>query len=299
MKFILILCFCALAFAESIESRNKELRRTNEVLLETLRELAVGEDTYTDVMNDESALASAQKYTVQSSGKCQTMDGKDPKYKFYGGEANCEDRCNKDSNCYGYSKSNSNNCLIWTQRDIRGGGNQWGGANCHIKNISPNTYTVHSNGKCQTMDGKDPKYKYYGGEPKCEDRCNNDANCYGYSLSRYNNCLIWTQSDIKGRGNAWAGAGCHIKNLGQVYTTHTSGKCQTLDGKDPKYKYYGTAPDCEERCNKDSNCYGYSLSRYNNCLLWTQRDIKGGGNQWAGADCHIKGTELAVGEIEG
>merc|ERR1719383_984436 len=35
-------------------------------------------------MNDESALADAQKYTVQSSGKCQTMDGKDPKYKFYG-----------------------------------------------------------------------------------------------------------------------------------------------------------------------------------------------------------------------
>jgi len=294
MKFILALCFCALAFAESIESKNQQLRRTNEVLLETLRELAVGEDTYTDVdvMNDErvyeTALASSQTYTVHSSGKCQTMDGKDPKYKYYGGERNCEDKCNKDSNCYGYSLSNYGNCLIWTQRDIRGGGNQWGGADCHIKNINEVTYTVHSSGKCQTMDGKDPKHKYYGSDRNCEDRCSKDNNCYGYSLSRYNNCLIWTQRDIKGRGNQWGDAGCHIKNLGQQYTTHSDGKCQTIDGKDPKHKYYGSASDCEERCNKDSNCYGYSLSRYNNCLLWTQRDIKGGGNSWGDADCHIK-----------
>jgi len=48
MKFILTLCFCILAFSESLESTNKQLRRTNEALLETLRELAVGEDTYTE-----------------------------------------------------------------------------------------------------------------------------------------------------------------------------------------------------------------------------------------------------------
>jgi len=44
MKFILTFCFCILAFSESIESKNKKLRRTNEVLLKTLRELAVGEE---------------------------------------------------------------------------------------------------------------------------------------------------------------------------------------------------------------------------------------------------------------
>jgi len=128
MKFILTLCFCILAFSENIESKNKQLRRTNEVLLETLRELAVA-----DVMNDESAVASSQTYTVHSSGMCQTMDGKEPKHKYYDWDRNCEDRCNNDANCYGYSLSSHNNCLIWTQRDIKGGGDQWDQANCHIK----------------------------------------------------------------------------------------------------------------------------------------------------------------------
>jgi len=45
MKFILTFCFCILAFSESIESKNKKLKRTNEVLLKTLRELAVGEES--------------------------------------------------------------------------------------------------------------------------------------------------------------------------------------------------------------------------------------------------------------
>jgi len=139
------------------------------------------------------------------------MDGKEPKHKYYDWDSNCEDRCNKDSNCYGYSLSRQNNCLIWTQRDIKGGGNQWDQASCHIKNMSPLTYTVHPSGMCQTMDGKEPKHKYYDWDSNCEDRCNKDSNCYGYSLSRQNNCLIWTQRDIKGGGNQWDQANCHIK----------------------------------------------------------------------------------------
>merc|ERR1711978_466134 len=41
----------------------------------------------------------------------------------------------------------------------------------------------------------------------------------------------------------------------------------------------------------ESNCYGYSLSRQNFCLLWTQRDIKCGDYQWDGANCHIKASQ--------
>jgi len=76
-----------------------------------------------------------------------------------------------------------------------------------------------------------------------------------------------------------------------TYTVHPSGLCQTVDGKGAKSKYYGRDPNCEDRCNKESNCYGYSLSRQNYCLLWTQRDIKGGDYQWDGANCHIKVTQ--------
>jgi len=218
------------------------------------------------------------------------MDGKEPKHKYYDWDSNCEDRCNKDSNCYGYSLSGHNNCLIWTQRDIKGGGTQWDQANCHLKNMGPLTYTVHPSGMCQTMDGKEPKHKYYDWDSNCEDRCNKDSNCYGYSLSGHNNCLVWTQRDIKGGGNQWDQASCHIKNMSPLtYTVHPSGKCQTVDGKEPKHEWYGRDRNCEDRCNKDSNCYGYSLSSHNNCLIWTQRDIKGGGDQWDQANCHIKG----------
>jgi len=44
MKLFLSFCFCVLAFSKSIEDKNKELTRTNQVLLQTLRELAVGDD---------------------------------------------------------------------------------------------------------------------------------------------------------------------------------------------------------------------------------------------------------------
>merc|ERR1711978_870386 len=77
----------------------------------------------------------------------------------------------------------------------------------------------------------------------------------------------------------------------QTYTVHPSGLCQTVDGKGAKSKYYGRDPNCEDRCNQESNCYGYSLSRQNFCLIWTQRDIKCGDYQWDGANCHIKATQ--------
>jgi len=44
MKFILFFCFCIFAFSESIESENEKLKRANEVLLKTLRELSVEAD---------------------------------------------------------------------------------------------------------------------------------------------------------------------------------------------------------------------------------------------------------------
>jgi len=76
MKFILTFCscFCILALSESIESKNKELRRTNQVLLKTLRELAVGEV----VMDDESAVATVNddsrlsKLIICGSDKCES-----------------------------------------------------------------------------------------------------------------------------------------------------------------------------------------------------------------------------------
>jgi len=55
MKFILSFCLCVLAFSKSLEDKNKELTRTNQVLLKTLREMAVGEDAYSGPHKDCSS----------------------------------------------------------------------------------------------------------------------------------------------------------------------------------------------------------------------------------------------------
>jgi len=77
MNFILTLCFCILAFSESLESTNKKLMKTNKALLKTLRELAVGEDPYTDQesqvgwrMSCVSDGKCPDKYYICISGRC-------------------------------------------------------------------------------------------------------------------------------------------------------------------------------------------------------------------------------------
>lgn len=73
------------------------------------------------------------------------------------------------------------------------------------------------------------------------------------------------------------------------YTTVAGGKCRTLAGADPKYLWKeGEGSNCESLCNGQNDCFGYSVSQFGHCLLWLQRDIMGGGDEWGGASCHIK-----------
>lgn len=73
-----------------------------------------------------------------------------------------------------------------------------------------------------------------------------------------------------------------------TYTTVEGGKCLTLGGADPLHEFYRNEPNCEQLCTERTDCYGYSMSRSSNCLLWTQSDIMGGGARWGGASCHMK-----------
>jgi len=73
------------------------------------------------------------------------------------------------------------------------------------------------------------------------------------------------------------------------YTTVPGGKCRTLAGADPKFLWKeDKGPECEKLCNEKNDCFGYSYSEFDHCLLWLQRDIMGGGDEWGGAACHIK-----------
>lgn len=89
------------------------------------------------------------------------------------------------------------------------------------------------------------------------------------------------------RGNWRVGLTCTATQQ-QTYTTYPGGKCQTTDGQDPSHTYHHGVSSCEELCNQSMQCFGYSMSQYNNCLLWTQSNLMGGGADWGGAGCHIK-----------
>jgi len=62
MQFVLIACFFFSTFSKSLDHANEELRRTNKVLLQALRELAVGEDSAT------SAGARTEKMVASMEG---------------------------------------------------------------------------------------------------------------------------------------------------------------------------------------------------------------------------------------
>jgi len=73
-----------------------------------------------------------------------------------------------------------------------------------------------------------------------------------------------------------------------TYTDLGWGKCLS-NGQDPTHTYHDRQGSvCQQMCSDSSCCYGYSVSGLNNCLLWTQSGLSGGGAGWGGAHCHVK-----------
>jgi len=66
------------------------------------------------------------------------------------------------------------------------------------------------------------------------------------------------------------------------------GKCQA-GGKGPAFGYlHGQGPNCENSCYHDSQCAGYSVSKYNNCIHWKECGLSAGGDNWGDAHCNVK-----------
>merc|ERR1711988_801351 len=73
------------------------------------------------------------------------------------------------------------------------------------------TYKNLGSGKC-LKGGKDPRYSYHGGQgSSCKSMCDGRSNCHGYSVSSFNNCLLWSEAGLTGGGAAWGGASCLVK----------------------------------------------------------------------------------------
>jgi hypothetical protein len=188
-----------------------------------------------------------QQYYKEGAGKCVTDSGADPSHMYFHGigQDQCKLKCQSEPACYGFSVSTHGNCLHWMQSDIKAGGAPWGGAWCWIakevvhghvhgrRNLQsaqnsklllsqdrrePGTYPSSGyqnvgHGKCVSNSGGDPAFNYLHGvgEETCRSRCSGDSQCFGFSVSIYGNCLLWTTDDLKiGSGPAWGGAQCWI-----------------------------------------------------------------------------------------
>ena len=66
------------------------------------------------------------------------------------------------------------------------------------------------------------------------------------------------------------------------------------DGSDPAHTYVGGTgfEGCQNRCIERSDCFGFSVSSYGNCLMWLSEDIMGGGINWGEAECFIRSDVL-------
>jgi len=196
--------------------------------------------------SDDSDDNDVQQYYIEGAGKCVTDSGADPSHMYFHGigKDQCKLKCQSEPACWGFSVSSYGNCLHWMQSDIKAGGASWGGAACWIakevvhghvgrRNLqsaqnsklllsqdrrAPRTYPISGyynagHGKCVTNSGGDPAYDYLHGvgEETCRSRCSGDSQCFGFSVSIYGNCLLWTTDDLKiGGGPAWGGAQCWI-----------------------------------------------------------------------------------------
>jgi len=84
------------------------------------------------------------------------------------------------------------------------------------------------------------------------------------------------------------------------FIQEVGGKCQTLNGGDPAHAWKGGIgfESCQSQCSEQSNCFGFSVASFSNCLHWLQSDIKGQGDAWGNADCYIKASGSSVPEVD-
>jgi len=120
-----------------------------------------------------------------------------------------------------------------------------------------------------------------------DDRCGVQSKLSNMALVQGDNYVVALSGYRGETGNYQLEVTCNDE---VTYSEITGGKCQTLDGDDPSYEWHPRTNKrrCEELCTDRPSCAGYSWSRYNHCLLWTQSDLMGGGRQWGGCSCHIK-----------
>jgi len=209
------------------------------------------------------------------------------------------------------------------------GTNDWGSGRCFVKTNLPKAvlcdaasgYELDALGKCKgpkgvDMANKDGITRHYwkpGQASTCAKQCDEmGCKCAGYSISSFNHCLLWANKvnmPLKGSGtNDWGGASCFIKkdmpnaascDPAPGYKQIGLGKCKGPGGKDMGdysggfWYVHGNGPDCAKTCDElKKKCGGYSVSGFNNCLLWANLEgvalEPSNRNDWGDAHCMVK-----------
>lgn len=244
--------------------------------------------------------------------KCLTH-GRDPSHTFFHGQGHqCYQLCNSRSDCYGYSVSIYNNCLIFEECDLTGGGDEWGQGHCHVKLNAPCPTPAQS--APATAACPPAEQTMYTKDEQCRDATTfkliDDVCCAGNALlERANQSMSFEKWRERAYGESFIEVeaaealdkAASMKNddrrrqspapvpqLGRFQDIGPS-KC-AVNGRDAKHVYHHFVhgrETCRNICANDPQCYGYSLSKYNNCLIWHECDLTATGAQWGNAHCHI------------
>ena len=111
-------------------------------------------------------------------------------------------------------------------------------------------YSDKGQGKCLTLDNKEPAFEYFG-NTDCAKKCSEDASCGGYSQSSHGNCLLWKGKlgQLKGGGDPdWGEAHCMTKTGPYLLKT---GTCPA--------GFQATSKQCEEEANKLNLTFGKTI----------------------------------------
>jgi len=178
-------------------------------------------------------------------------------------------------------------------------------------------------------DGIPAGHDYWGGigDEGCRQKCEVATFCAGYSVSEFNNCMIWLPSagQVLAAGGSeynWGKAHCIVRDPAPVPPpAKTSaptkagspvppktltwkdvgfGSCRAevngvADGIPAGHDYWGGVGDsgCRQKCEASYFCAGYSVSEFTNCMIWIPgagQVLAAGGSEynWGKAHCILK-----------
>jgi len=243
-------------------------------------------------------------YADYGLGKC-LKDGRDPLHTLLLQQGHtCFQLCNSRDNCYGYSVSVYNNCLLFEDCGLAGAGAEWGQAHCHVKKrpkcptaernevTCPDQAIISQKEECVNADTYEPTDESCCAGQALLERANKSLTFEKWKKEAYGESFMEVEGEdaldkatsrkSDDRRRAPAPQLGSFKDVGQ-------GKC-AVNGRDPQhvYHHFHTGREsCRNICAQDPQCYGYSLSSYNNCLVWHDCDLDASGAQWGGAHCHI------------